>query len=333
MKLAMFRFAVIMAVLALVASCSSSLPALSGARAPSAAVPLDPEPEPEPVVELPPEPPPETQLPVIVKPSPEPPPEPPPVSGKPAIPLDTVPHLRVTFSPRYFSPDGENDQLAIFLTAEDESKIAEWKIEIREPQAPYNLFYKWEGKGQPPEMLRWNGKSPKGELVQSASDYPFYFTATNTLGNTTAIQSIIEVDVFVIREGDILRIQIPSIVFTSNSGTWDGLDNDIVSENLWILRRIAQILNKFPDYHVGIEGHANPTVNPDDRAGRQREQVQELQPLSEERAKRILDELVYLGVNRNRLRAYGIGGAQPIAAWTDRDNWWKNRRVEFILVK
>ena len=313
-------FAAMMVLLAIVGSCSSSMPSLAGARAPSAATPLDPEPEPNPVEE-PPLPP----VPIVEPPPPEP--------AKPAIPLETVPQLRVTFSPRYFSPDGENDQLAIFLFAEDESKIAEWRVEIREPQSPYNLFFSWEGKGQPPEMLRWNGKSHRGELVQSASDYPFYYTAKNTLGNSTAIQSIIEVDVFVIREGDILRIQIPSIVFTSNSGTWDGLDNDIVSENLWILRRIAQILNKFRDYRVGIEGHANPTVNPGDRAGRQREQVQELQPLSEERAVRIMEELVYLGVDRNRLRAYGIGGLQPVADWTDRDNWWKNRRVEFILVK
>jgi outer membrane protein OmpA-like peptidoglycan-associated protein len=29
----------------------------------------------------------------------------------------------------------------------------------------------------------------------------------------------------------------------------------------------------------------------------------------------------------------GRGGTQPVVKWEDRVDWWKNRRVEFILVK
>ena len=243
------------------------------------------------------------------------------------------PELRVTFSPRYFSPDGNSEELAIYLFAVDESPIEKWKVEIREPQPPYLLFYQWEGQGQPPEMIKWNGRSTNGELVQSASDYPFYYTASDLHGNTSTIESLIEVDVIVLREGANLRIQIPSIVFQSNSGTWDGLDGDIIENNQWIIQRIAQILKKFNDYKVYVEGHANPTVNPNDRGGAQREQLQELLPLSELRAKRIVDELVLLGIDSTRLSYHGLGGVQPLVPWEDNNNWWKKRRVEFLLIK
>ena len=258
----------------------------------------------------------------------------PPKAEKLPPPADTTgPELRVTFSPKYFSPNGDKDELAIFLFATDESPIGKWKAEVHEPEPPYILFYEWAGEGTPPNQLSWNGKSSKGELVQSAIDYPFIFTASDVWGNSTTIQSQIEVDVFVIKEGDNLRIQIPSIVFSSNAGTWEGLNTDIVTNNDLILRRIAQILNKFPTYKVNVEGHANPTVNPSDTAGRQLEEVSDLLPLSKLRAMNIVSYLTKLGINPDRLSASGIGGQKPIAAWDDKDNWWKNRRVEFLLTK
>ena len=256
-----------------------------------------------------------------------------PPAAPPPPPNSKGPELRVTFSPKYFSPDGDKDELAIFLFAVDESPISKWKVEIREPQPSNLLFYDWEGNGKPPEKLSWNGKSKKGELVLSATDYPFTFSATNASGNTTTIQSFVEVDVFVIREGQNLRIQIPSIVFGSNSENWENVDREITANNEWILKRIVEVLNKFQDYQVRVEGHANPTVNPKDTQGRQREQTLELQPLSESRAKTIVDNLVKLGVNQSRLSSFGIGGTRPVAAWEDKNNWWKNRRVEFLLVK
>ena len=39
------------------------------------------------------------------------------------------------------------------------------------------------------------------------------------------------------------------------------------------------------------------------------------------------------GVNSSRLSTVGRGGTQPVVPRSDRNNWWKNRRVEFILIK
>ncbi|GHT99508.1 hypothetical protein FACS1894142_7160 [Spirochaetia bacterium] len=242
--------------------------------------------------------------------------------------------LDAVFSADYFSPDGdgENDEMYITLSAEDESGIWSWMIEIYEPNSMDNLFVRLSGSGEPPTDLVWDGRSNiTGELVQSASDYVWQFTATDTVGNMSILQGVIPVDILVIREGDRLRVQVPSIVFGPNSGGFDGLTKDVIDNNTYILTRIAAVLNKFDSYQVSIEGHANPTAAT--AAARQRENTSELQPLSEKRAKTVLDYLVNLGVARSRLSSVGIGGARPVVSYEDHDNWWKNRRVEFILIK
>jgi outer membrane protein OmpA-like peptidoglycan-associated protein len=166
--------------------------------------------------------------------------------------------------------------------------------------------------------------------VQSASDYPFVFTVTDIFDNSSVYNGVIQIDVLVIKEGDILRVQVPSIVFASNSAGFEGLSEEIKVNNDWILRRIAQVLGKFDKYHVTVEGHANYTVAPSQTRRRQRES-QELKTLSQARAGTIVNYLIGLGVEQERLSSIGIGGDRPIVAFEDRDNWWKNRRVEFIL--
>jgi outer membrane protein OmpA-like peptidoglycan-associated protein len=100
-----------------------------------------------------------------------------------------------------------------------------------------------------------------------------------------------------------------------------------MDNNIRVLRRIADILNRFRDYKVQVEGHANPV------ARTAQEERNELQPLSEARARMVMNVLIEYGVARNRLSAIGMGGTQTVIPFNDRDNWWKNRRVEFILIK
>jgi len=248
----------------------------------------------------------------------------------PRIAVDkSGPSLRVSISPEYFSPDGdgEDDQLIISLEAKDVSPIATWSFEIREPPPSNAVFYSMEGRGSPELRSVWNGRSNRGELVQSATDYPYSFTATDILGNSSTTGGKIGVDVLVIREGDRLRINVPSIVFRADQADFVGLPAEVVENNNRILRRIAQILNKFPTYRVQVEGHANPV------SGTAEEENTQLQPLSERRAQATVDFLVNFGVDRRRLSAVGMGGKRPVVPAADRNDWWKNRRVEFILLK
>ncbi|MCL1836054.1 MAG: OmpA family protein [Treponema sp.] len=241
----------------------------------------------------------------------------------------TGPRLTMSHRPEYFSPDndGVDDELFISLRAVSPSPIATWSVEIREPEPPYLLFYRVTGRGSPTETIRWDGRSNRGELVQAATDYPVKFSATDNLGNSSEIESKIGVDVLVIRDGDRLKIQVPSIVFRENAADFNGIPEDRVTNNRRVIRRIAEILNKFRDYKIVVEGHANPVLLT------AREEQEELQPLSERRAQAVMNMLIEFGVARSRLSFIGMGGKRTVVQHADRDNWWKNRRVEFILVK
>ena len=264
---------------------------------------------------------------------------PPPSSAEDTIPVQSAPAvnteppaLGVSLSSRFFSPDGdgENDVLTITLTCRSSSAVSNWTFEIFEPESPNLLFRQWSGNGNPPASLTWDGKSSKGELVQSASDYPYKFTVKNAQ-NSANSGGVIPVDILVIRDGNVLRVQIPSIFFAPNISAFGGLSPELSASNEFVLGRIAVTLNRFRDYQIKVEGHANLTAPTP--AQREKEHTEELLPLSERRAKTVADYLVSLGVDRNRLSYFGIGGSRPVAKYEDHDNWWKNRRVEFILVK
>jgi flagellar hook assembly protein FlgD/outer membrane protein OmpA-like peptidoglycan-associated protein len=246
------------------------------------------------------------------------------------------PVLELVTSPEFFSPDNDDvdDELFIALGIVDASPVASWSLDIREPQTN-RLFYRIEGKGMPAGRLIWDGRSNTavsgGELVQAASDYPYTFRAADTLGNESALDGIIGIDVLVMRDGDNLKIAVPSIQFRSNAADFDGLPAEVVATNNRVLARVAQILNKFRDYKVTVEGHANPTTVPG--PAREREESTELVPLSEKRAQVVVDILMRNGVARSRLSSTGVGGRRTVASWDDENNRWKNRRVEFILIK
>jgi flagellar motor protein MotB len=288
---------------------------------------------PPPPVEAPPPPPPPPPLP--------PPPPPPPPEPEEEPPDTSPPEISISLSPQPFSPDGDgvDDLLTVNIDIKTASPIYGWHIEIREPLPPYLLFSEWSGDGMPDETIIWDGLSATGELVQSASEYHFAILVTNIYNESSVYQGDISVDVLVQREGEVLRVIVPSIVFAPNAGDFKGLDPEAMEHNDLILRRIAEILGNFETYRVKVEGHANPTTAP----GTTRRNTEEtrglyrgdkgLQPLSEERAKAVVDYLVGLGVAQDRLTFVGAGSSRTVAAFEDRDNWWKNRRVEFILEK
>jgi outer membrane protein OmpA-like peptidoglycan-associated protein len=200
-------------------------------------------------------------------------------------------------------------------------------VDIREPVAPYVLFAHFEGEGDPPEQIAWDGTNDTGELVQSASEYLVTFTVSDVKGNSSTLEGVIETDILVIRDGDRFKAQVPSIMFAADKGTFEGLSEEDLAHNEGILRRVAEVLNKFGGYRVLVEGHGNAVRRT------AQEEERELKPLSEARARTVVEELVRYGVVRGRLSAAGLGGTRPVVPYEDRDGWWKNRRVEFILLK
>ena len=55
--------------------------------------------------------------------------------------------------------------------------------------------------------------------------------------------------------------------------------------------------------------------------------------MSQKRAKVIMDRLIKNGIPAKNISSVGLGDKNPLAAVKDTKNWWKNRRVEFLIRK
>lgn len=269
--------------------------------------------------------------------------------SSPFICTAVPPVLSVKTAPEYFSPDndGTDDDLFIKLSGTSKSMIKNWSFVIDDPNG--KVFWQIKGNSSITERIVWDGlsntqKNAKGyaERVQSAMDYPYTFTVSDNLGMTSVVKGVISVDVLVIRDGNVLKMAVPSIIFRSDNADFKtskevgrGLDPAIAANNERVLKRIAEILNKFKDYKVTIAGHANrlTDLEAEETEDNMRQWGPALIPLSAKRAEFVKDYLVKKGINANRLSTVGKGGTELVVDYKDKDNNWKNRRVEFILEK
>jgi len=269
--------------------------------------------------------------------------------SSPFICTAVPPVLSVKTAPEYFSPDndGTDDDLFIKLSGTSKAMIKNWSFVIDDPNG--KVFWQIKGNSSITERIVWDGlsntqKNAKGyaERVQSAMDYPYTFTVSDNLGMTSVVKGVISVDVLVIRDGNVLKMAVPSIIFRSDNADFKtskevarGLDPAIAANNERVLKRIAEILNKFKDYKVTIAGHANrlTDLEAEETEDNMRQWGPALIPLSAKRAEFVKDYLVKKGINANRLSTVGKGGTELVVDYKDKDNNWKNRRVEFILEK
>ncbi len=244
----------------------------------------------------------------------------------------TGPKTTLSVSPVPFSPDqdGIDEILSIKTSAKDVSGIDAWEIRILDPVG--NLFRKYSGRGELTDVIRWDGTNGMGEVAQAASDYTIIYTVKDRIGNSSTVKAVAPVDVLVIKDGANLKIIISSIYFVPNKADYLSLDADKVAKNLATLDRLAEILKKYSQYKIRLEGHA-VRVYWDNPAKLAAEQNDVLMPLSTERAEVIKDALVSRGIKAERLTTVGYGGNRPIVPHSDLVNRWKNRRVEFILIK
>lgn len=86
------------------------------------------------------------------------------------------------------------------------------------------------------------------------------------------------------------------------------------------IRRIADILVRYPETRVTIEGHT-------DSMGSERQNQQ----LSEMRARAVADALAGYGVHPSRLSTQGFGEMQPIASNATETGRQLNRRVTIVV--
>lgn len=108
---------------------------------------------------------------------------------------------------------------------------------------------------------------------------------------------------------------------TFNSGVLFGFDkSDLTSQAQSNIQELANVLNKYPDTQVRVEGHTDDT-------GADAYNYS----LSERRAKAVANYLVSRGVASSRVQTFWYGETQPKVANDSEANRAQNRRVEFAI--
>jgi flagellar hook assembly protein FlgD len=256
-----------------------------------------------------------------------------PVSKTQSFILDrTPPELTLNMKPVPFSPDndGIDDEVTISPSIRNIAGIAQWSIEILDPLGKH--FIGFSGTGMPQPNIKWDGLSDKGVAVESATDYPIVFSATDIFGNASTMKSIVPVDILLMKVGNDYKIRIPSITFKPFTDDYINVEAAKLEVNMKTLKRLAEIFKKYSSYGIRIEGYALSLMWADPVKAKT-EQEQDLLPLSKLRAESIKKGLVALGIEASRIETAGFGGLNPVVPPGDQENNWKDRRVEFILIK
>lgn len=116
------------------------------------------------------------------------------------------------------------------------------------------------------------------------------------------------------RQGDKLYVALPS-------GILFDVDKDVVkTEARSSLAKAAEVLVKYPDTYITVEGHTDST-GPD----------QYNQELSERRAMHVRDVLLKDGVPAARLDVRGYGESDPVADNATEEGRQANRRVQLEI--
>ena len=246
----------------------------------------------------------------------------------------TPPSGAISFSSELFSPDGDgvDDTQTISLAGTASlARIVGWSLTAYDPGN--NPFMSWKGSW-PAAPVVWDGKGSSGDLVESASDYPLVLKLRDEYGNVGTVKKNLATDILVLKVGDGYRIRVSSIVFKAFTADYKDVPPDRAARNLATLDLLAAKLKlaKFADYKIKLEGHA-VMINWDNKKKGDAEQRAILIPLSKSRADSIESALVERGLSGDRLVANGVGALDPVVPDSDFMNRWKNRRVEFYLLK
>jgi outer membrane protein OmpA-like peptidoglycan-associated protein len=116
------------------------------------------------------------------------------------------------------------------------------------------------------------------------------------------------------------------IYFAPNGASFSGLGSRINAANNEALAGVVAVLHKYPTYRVRVTGYAN-SVSTSAREERT------LLQLSEERAKAAAAMLGFYGISERRIVTSGRGSANPIAGRSNRNDWYRNRRAEFTIIR
>ena len=226
-----------------------------------------------------------------------------------------------------FTPDGDGyEDVVVFDVTSDANEHgggASWELRVYDPGN--NLFWREKGSGDAPSEYTWTGESLSGDEVESGCLYQYVWYIKSNDGSDGFIPGLISTGIMLKEHDGVLSFSLSSIQFGPDSSEFDNISKEQAQRNYELFDEVAEVLERYADYNVTVEGHANNVT------GTEREHIQELLPLSQARAETVKRELVKRGIKAERITPIGRGSSAMVTRV--RTEWWKNRRVEFIMTK
>lgn len=243
------------------------------------------------------------------------------------------PTASVTASSGLFSPDGDGKNDSITFTVVVASAAADgssWRLDVADQDG--KAVKAFSSTQYPNGVIAWNGICDSGDPVESAMDYTARLTATDGNGVKATATATFSTDILVSLDGGRSRIMVPSMTFKPYTADFTNVTASERSVNGKTLDTIARILKKRDGQKILIEGYAVSEYW-NDEARANRENREELIPLSKARAEAVKNALVSRGAAVASIETIGLGAAKSVVPNSDSKNRWKNRRVEFFLKK
>jgi flagellar hook assembly protein FlgD len=220
------------------------------------------------------------------------------------------------------------DEIFITLDIKDDSEIENWVLDIMNNQG--DIVRSYSGEGDPSDIISWNAS--KGDKpVPPEDQYTMVVEVTDVFGNKNLHKKTLPLDILIVKIGDKHYVLVPNIIFGAYKHKLNSAGKKMYDRNMKSLKKAAEIYNKYSGYIVGLEAHAlNIYLH---KPGKKEKEEKILFPLTQRRAAEVKNALVKLGIDKERIRTFAYGGAFPIVSVRDRKIYWKNRRVEFILIE
>ncbi len=238
--------------------------------------------------------------------------------------------LRATSDP--FTKVGDSSMegdLFITLQIEDAHDVADWSLDVLTPSN--DIVRSFTGTGDLEDQVIWKGEGARVSQVPIAEWVVLRVSVVDEVGNETIFEQSVPLELLVVRRDGKLYLLVPNVIFGAYQHALDSRGDEMYQRNVASIQRVKQIFDKYPDYDLELEGHALNIYRGDVEREAAEEEV--LVPLTKRRAHTVRDALVENGMDSGRIETNSYGGSQPIVDVHDPEERWKNRRVEFVMVR
>ncbi len=246
--------------------------------------------------------------------------------------LDTTPPsvtLEAAPDPFVKTDSGVEGDVYVTLQVKDNTSVQSWTMDVLGGSG--DVLRSYSGEGNPSGNITWKIAENKDKAPAAGQEegITLKLTVYDEGNNATVYEKKVVVDILLVLKNGRKYISVPNIIFGAYKYTLGSAGVKFLNRNNQSLDKVAEIFKKYPRYDLILEGHAL-----DIYLGGPRQEREEkiLLPLTRHRAETVKAALVERGMDPDKITVEAYGGLHPIASVHDRTVWWKNRRVEFVMV-